>query len=325
MIARGRPVVITDRNVDAAWPRLLPGVPRLVFPAGESNKSRQTWITLTDQLLGSGADRDTVVVALGGGVTSDLVGFVAATTLRGLRWLAVPTTTLAMLDASIGGKTGVDTAAGKNLVGAFHPPIAVVSDPLLLGSLDEEGYRDGLAEAVKHAAIASQAHWQWLDGNHAAILRRDAQVVTELVRVSVTIKARIVEGDEREAGRRATLNAGHTVAHAIEHATGFAVSHGQAVAIGLVIETRLGERLGVTAPGTANRIAALLERFGLPTSPPAAIEAGLVAAALRLDKKNRAGTLRAALLADIGQAAETGDGTWTHEIDGAELITLLTP
>ncbi len=324
LAAGGRPVIITDSIVHQAWPSLLPGIARLVFPAGEASKTRDSWASLTDQLLGSGVDRHTLIIALGGGVTGDLAGFVAATTLRGLRWIAVPTTTLAMLDASVGGKTGIDTPHGKNLIGAFHPPVAVVADPALLTTLATTTYREGLAEAVKHAAIADAEQWRWLEDNAAAILERDVDVVAELVRRSVAIKARVVETDEHEQGERASLNAGHTVAHAIEQATDFAVPHGHAVAIGLITETRLAEQLGVAASGTADRITTLLARFGLPTTPPRALDPARLTAALQLDKKNRDGTIRAALLADIGRIARSGEGGWTHEIDGGEVITLLT-
>jgi len=320
----GRLVVITDSTVHLAWPSLLPGITRLVFPAGEASKTRDTWASLTDQLLDLGVDRHAVIIALGGGVTGDLAGFVAATTLRGLRWLAVPTSTLAMLDASVGGKTGIDTPHGKNLIGAFHPPVAVVSDPELLATLAATPYRDGLAEAIKHAVIDDAEHWGWLEEHAVAILERDVDVVAELVRRSVAIKARVVEADEHEQGERVSLNAGHTVAHAIEQVTDFTVPHGHAVAIGLTTETRLAERLGLAAGGTTARLAALLERFGLPTTAPAGLDHRRLVSAMAHDKKNREGAVRVALLARIGAVARGAQGEWTHQIDPAELATLLT-
>ncbi len=318
-----RPFVITDHHVDSAWPGLLPGVPRLVFPAGESHKTRATWGELTDRLLASGADRHAVIVALGGGVTGDLAGFVAATCLRGIRWVAVPTSTLAMLDAAVGGKTGVDTEAGKNLVGAFHPPIAVIADPALLATLPADTFREGLAEAVKHAAIASPDMWQWLEAHAAAILERDDVVLAELVHRSLAIKAEVVEGDEREAGRRAILNAGHTTAHALEHATRFAIRHGEAVAIGLVVEARIAESHSLAAAGTADRIASLLGRLGLPTACPRGVDIAAFRAALVHDKKNRAGEIHATLLAGIGAVARSAQGGWTQAIDPDRLADLL--
>lgn len=321
----GLPIIVTDSNVDRAWPDLLRGTPRLVFPAGEASKTRETWGTLTDRLLDIGIDRRTLLVAIGGGVTCDLAGFVAATALRGLRWVAVPTTTLAMLDASVGGKTGVDTTHGKNLVGAFHPPLAVLIDPAFLSTLPGETCREGFAEAVKHAAIADARHADWIEEHGGALRERDEEVVAALVLRSVTIKGAIVAGDEHERGQRAILNAGHTAAHAIEQATGYAVPHGHAVAIGLVAETRLAERIGLAEAGTASRLASLLERLGLPTEPPEGLERDTLISAMRRDKKNRAAAVHAALLAQIGRVARGPDGGWTHDIDPNQLAELLTP
>lgn len=316
----GRTVVITDSHVDAAWPDLLPGVPRLVFPAGERHKTRESWAELTDRLLASGADRQSVIVALGGGVTTDLAGFVAATFLRGVRWVAVPTSTLAMLDAAVGGKVGVDTDHGKNLVGAFHPPTAVVADPALLSTLPARNYREGLAEAVKHAAIADSALWAWLEEHAASIVERDVDVTAELVHRSLAIKVAVVSEDERESGRRAILNSGHTIAHALEHATDFSLPHGEAVGIGLVLETRIAESRGVAAAGTATRIAALLGVLGLPAVPPAGVNRERFTTALHRDKKNRDGEVRAALLSDIGSVAQVFDGGWTQPLTIDEIV-----
>ena len=215
---------------------------RAHLPAGRASKTREQWARLTDALLEQGFGRDSGIVALGGGVAGDLAGFVAATYMRGLPYVQVPTTLLAMLDASVGGKTGVDTPQGKNLIGAFHPPAAVIADPLVLGTLPERDFRGGMAEAVKHGLIADAAYFAWMERNADALLRRDQAALTRLVRRSVEIKAEVVSGDEREAGRRAILNAGHTVAHALEHATAYALPHGEAVALGLVAECALAER-----------------------------------------------------------------------------------
>jgi 3-dehydroquinate synthase len=267
----------------------------------------------------AGLGRDALVVAVGGGVTTDLAGFVAATYLRGIPWIAVPTTTLAMLDAAVGGKTGVDTALGKNLVGAFHPPAAVIVDPALLATLPERAYREGLAEAVKHAAITGTREMQWLATHASAILARDPDAVAALVERNIAIKAAVVADDEREGGRRAVLNAGHTVAHALEHALGLALAHGEAVGIGLVMESRAGEQLGLTAPGTADQLAALLEELGLPTSPPHDLDRARARDALTRDKKNRAGQVRATLLAGIGEVARDGKA-WTVAVDAEALL-----
>ena len=183
----------------------------LPFPTGERSKTRDTWARLTDALLQRGFGRDSGIIALGGGVAGDLAGFVAATYMRGLPYIQVPTTLLAMLDASVGGKTGVDTPEGKNLIGAFHPPVAVVADPGALATLAEREFRGGLAEAVKHGLIADREYFRWIEREADALLRRDAAALEQLVRRSVEIKAEVVSADEREAGRRAILNAGHTV------------------------------------------------------------------------------------------------------------------
>ncbi|MGH7583843.1 MAG: 3-dehydroquinate synthase [Gemmatimonadales bacterium] len=313
-----RVAVIADDQVARAMVSPLPDAELFTFPAGEASKTRETWGQLSDRLVAAHFDRDSVIVAMGGGVTGDLAGFVAATYLRGVPWLAIPTTTLAMLDAAIGGKTGVNTAAGKNLVGAFHPPLAVFSDPTLLGTLPARIYREGLAEAAKHAAILDASYGDWIVDNADRIAARDPDALVILIGRSATLKAGIVSGDERENDRRALLNAGHSVAHGIELASDYTVPHGEAVAMGLVAEARLGESLGVTAAGTADRMQALLERLGLPTCPPPGLDRNRVIAAMSRDKKNRVGRVRAALPASFGTAARDGEA-WTIAID-AQLV-----
>ncbi len=277
----------------------------LTFEPGEASKSRRTWAMLTDQLLDRGLGRDGALVAMGGGVTGDLAGFVAATYLRGIPLVQVPTTLLAMLDSSVGGKVGVDTAHGKNLVGAFHPPAAVVADPMVLATLGDREFRSGLAEAVKHGLIADAGHLEWIEAEAAQLAARDLGTVTTLIRRSIAIKAGIVARDEREAGPRELLNAGHTVGHALEHAGGYQLLHGEAVAIGLVAECRIGEALGVTPTGTASRVATVLEALGLPVRTPngVSLAAPDLLAAMGRDKKNRAGQLRMALPSAIGCGA----------------------
>jgi 3-dehydroquinate synthase len=248
-----------------------------------------------------------VVIAFGGGVTTDLAGFVAATFLRGVPWIAVPTTTLGMLDAAVGGKTGVDTSAGKNLVGAFHAPSAVLCDPATLRTLPERTFREGLAEAVKHAATLDAAYGDWIRVHATEVLARDLAALQVLIRRSVELKAAIVSGDEREEHRRAILNAGHTVAHGLERASNYAIPHGEAVAIGLVVETRVAERMGISAAGTADRVAVLLDALGLPTAVPAGIDRAAMVAAMGSDKKNRKGVIHAAMIADFGTMAIDGE------------------
>ncbi len=319
---RARPVVITDATVAAARPHPLPGAPCLTFPAGERHKVRKTWAMLTDQMLAEGFDRDTVVVGFGGGVTTDLAGFVAATYLRGVPWIAVPTSTLAMVDASVGGKTGVDTAAGKNLVGAFHQPSTVICDPDTLDTLPERNFREGLAEATKHAAVMDAGYGEWILAHADAIAARDTAALTQLVRRSVECKAAIVMEDERDSGRRAVLNAGHTVAHALELATEFTLSHGEAVGIGLVLETRVAEAMGICRHGAADQIARLLTALRLPVAVPAGIDRARCLAAMHVDKKNRGGVIHAALLASFGIMARDGEA-WTQPFDVEKLQAFL--
>jgi 3-dehydroquinate synthase len=282
---------------------------RLTFPAGEGSKNRDTWSRLSDELLSQGFGRDTGIIALGGGVVGDLAGFVAATFLRGVPFAQVPTTLLAMLDASVGGKVGVDTEHGKNLVGAFYPPAIVVADPLTLLSLPDRIFRAGLAEAVKHGVIADAEYFRWIETNARKILARDLSLLTHLVTRSVEIKAQVVSDDEREGGVRAILNAGHTIGHGLEHQSNYLLPHGEAVALGLVAEARIAERMGLTLAGTADRIAALLRALGLPTrSGPIAVAE--VLGAMQHDKKNRDGTVRLALPLRLG-AMHHDAGDWT--------------
>ena len=325
LLGERRIAVIADATVaalyrgfaDGTMPAWGPGaeIPNdweiLEFPAGEASKTREMWTVLTDALLDRGYGRDSAIVALGGGVTGDLAGFVAATYARGIPLIHAPTTLLAMVDASVGGKVGVDTPHGKNLIGAFYAPRLVAAEPRTLATLPVRELRAGLAESVKHALIANEAHLGWIESHADAILSRDAGTLTELIRTSVAIKSRIVAEDEREDGRRTVLNAGHTVAHALERASGYATPHGEAVAIGLVAEARLGEELGITAQGTAERVAAVLGALGLPTAVPE-LDGATLLEAMAYDKKSRAGRPAFAFLASPG-VPHRGPAGWATE------------
>jgi 3-dehydroquinate synthase len=293
----------------------------LTFPAGEQSKTRETWSRLTDELLRLGFGRDCGIVALGGGVAGDLAGFVAATYMRGVPYLQAPTTLLAMLDASVGGKTGVDTAEGKNLIGTFHPPVAVLADPRALATLPDREYRAGLAEAVKHGLIADREYFEWMEREAGPLLARDADALRHLVHRSVEIKAEVVREDEREAGRRAILNAGHTVAHALERATEYRVPHGEAVGLGLVAETALATGLGLATPEAGARVVVLLERLGLPTRMREPVPAERLLAAMASDKKNRGGAIRFALPRGLGTMGPGPD--WTTEAGEAAIRAAL--
>ncbi len=282
----------------------------ITFPPGEASKTRAQWARLSDALLAEAYGRDSGIVAMGGGVAGDLAGFVAATYLRGIPHVQVPTSLLAMLDASVGGKTGVDTPRGKNLIGAFHPPGAVIADPRALTTLPERDYHSGMAEAVKHGLIADAEYFAWMERETDALLGRDEAALTHLVRRSIEIKAAVVSGDEREAGRRAILNAGHTVAHALEQATEYRISHGEAVALGLIAECALAAALGVAPAGLGDRVSGLLGRLRLPVRLPAPIDSGRLVQAMASDKKNRGSAVRFALARGLGAMSE-GD-RWTH-------------
>jgi 3-dehydroquinate synthase len=284
----------------------------LTFEPGEESKTRETWARLTDSLMELGFGRDSGVIALGGGVAGDLAGFVAATYMRGIPYVQVPTTLLAMLDASVGGKTGVDTPRGKNLVGAFHPPNAVLADPRTLASLSEREYRGGLAEAVKHGLIADEAYFAWMEQSTVALLGRDLTALTHLIRRSVEIKGEVVAGDEREAGRRAILNAGHTVAHALEQASAYRIPHGEAVALGLIVECYLAEGLGIAPAGLQERVAGLLASLALPTHMPFSLDPASLLDVMGTDKKNRDGQIRFALASGLGQMHRERE--WTTRV-----------
>jgi 3-dehydroquinate synthase len=283
----------------------------LTFPAGEASKTRTSWSILTDGMLEAGLGRDCVVVAVGGGVTTDLAGFVAATYLRGVPIVHVPTSTLAMIDASVGGKTGVDVHAGKNLVGAFHAPRAVVADTTVLATLERARRAEGLVEAVKHGAIRDEAHFGLVVERAESLIAAEPMACAEVVAASVRLKAEVVAQDEFEEGVRQILNFGHTIGHAIEAAADYRIGHGRAVACGMIAEARLGEGLGVTEAGTAacliEALAPLTVRGEVDLDPTKARDF------LGADKKSRDGQARYVLLRRIGEVAR--DDGWTHEID----------
>ena len=296
-----------------------------MIPAGESNKTRETWGRLTDQMLAKKYGRDSAVIALGGGVVGDLAGFVAATFMRGIPFVQVPTSLMAMVDASIGGKTGVDTYAGKNLVGAFHFPAAVVVDPQVLATLPLREMRAGIAEIVKHGVIADDAYFVEVAGSVPKLLSKGGlesdKMLSVIVR-SIEIKADIVSRDEREEGLRKTLNFGHTIGHALERVSGYSLLHGEAVAIGMALEGRLAEKIGVAEAGTAEAITKALLAAGLPVELPQPFEREAVIEAMRLDKKGQSGKTRFALPTRIGAMAGEGTG-WTVSVSDHQLREVL--
>ena len=314
---RGRHVfVVSDTHVGPLYARALadavqarrPEARVIVscIPAGETAKTLDRFSELLRELADFGATRDACVVALGGGVVGDLAGFVAACWMRGIDCVQVPTTLLAMVDSSVGGKTAVDLPQGKNLVGAFHPPRAVVADTSTLRTLPDRELRAGLAEVVKYGAIRDVAFLDWLETNADALLLRDPDALAEAIARSCTHKAGIVARDPFERGERALLNFGHTFAHAIEAEQGYGgFNHGEAVAAGMVCAARLSARLGMATEDDAQRLAAVLQRFGLPTAMPRGLDPDALLARMRLDKKATAGILRFILWRGPGLAEIT--------------------
>lgn len=292
------------------------------MPAGELHKTRATWAKLTDDLLAAGCGRDTTIVAVGGGVVGDVAGFVAATFMRGVPLVQYPTSLLAMIDASIGGKTGVDTEAGKNLVGAFHPPRVVLIDVETLRTLPAAHRRAGLAEAIKHGVVADAEYFARVESLLPALLADDMPATLEIVARSVEIKSAVVRADARETGLRKTLNFGHTLGHAIEQSSGYCLLHGEAVAIGMVLEARLAERISVAERGTARQIERVVRAAGLPTECPRSLGAQTVLDATRHDKKSRGGAVAYALPASIGQMAGA-ERDWAIEVGDSLVLEVL--
>jgi 3-dehydroquinate synthase len=298
----------------------------LTIPAGESNKTRESWARLTDQMLAKRYGRDSTVIALGGGVVGDLAGFVAATFMRGIPVVQIPTTLVAMVDASIGGKTAVDTPAGKNLVGVFHAPAVVLVDPQLLATLALREMRAGFAEIVKHGVIADGVYLREVASRAPELLSEKAGSVSDsmlsLIVRSVEIKADVVSRDEREEGLRKTLNFGHTIGHAVELVSGYSLLHGEAVAIGMALESRLAEQIGVAKAGTAATITKALQSAGLPTDLPTGFEPDEVIEAMKSDKKGASGKTRFALPMRVGAMAGQ-DTRWTVPVGDDQLREVL--
>jgi 3-dehydroquinate synthase len=286
---------------------------RIVLPDGEAFKTLETLNRIYDALLAAGADRRTVIAALGGGVIGDLAGFAAATYQRGIACIQVPTTLLAQVDSSVGGKTGVNHALGKNMIGAFHQPLAVIADIDTLATLPGRELAAGLAEVVKHGALRDAAFLDWIEANARALRERDAAALTRAVRRSCEIKAEIVSADEREEGMRALLNFGHTFGHAIETGLGYGEwLHGEAVAAGMVLAARLSARLGRISMDDASRLAGILQKLGLPVEAPR-MAADRWLELMGRDKKNQDGRITLILLDSLGRARIVKD-TPPHEL-----------
>jgi 3-dehydroquinate synthase len=301
-------VVSNETVAPLYYEKLLPNlagrdVSSVNLPDGEAYKTVATMQTILDALVESRANRDVCLIALGGGVVGDIAGFAAACYMRGVDFIQVPTTLLAQVDSSVGGKTGVNHAQGKNLIGAFHQPQIVLIDTDTLGTLPDRELSAGLAEVIKHGVICDPAFFAWLESNIAALLRRDPDALEYAIRRCCEIKADVVAEDEREAGRRAILNFGHTFGHAIEHSQGYGEwLHGEAVAAGMIMAAKLS---GLDA-ADVQRLVDLVEAAGLPVAPPA-IAAPDWKNAMGMDKKVKGKQLRFVLLRAIGDCYVTAD------------------
>lgn len=305
----GPVVVVTDTNVAPSYAEQVVvslqnagySAQVMAIKPGEAYKTLETVSTMWSTFLHAGLDRKSTVIALGGGVVGDLAGFAAATFMRGCQWVAVPTTLLAMVDASMGGKTGFDLPEGKNLIGAFYPPRLVLADPNVLSSLPDRELRAGLAEVVKHGIISDVDLFELCEKG-MDVVRRD---ILKIVRRAMGVKIRVIEQDPFESGLRAALNLGHTVGHAVELASRFNLLHGEAIAIGTVAEARLAEKMGVAEANLpyqlSKRIEATLAGLGLPTEIPTNLSVPIILQAMRVDKKKDRHVIRFALPVKIGE------------------------
>lgn len=311
---RGKRLAIIAHE-NSSFTTHLPGN-YFTFPKGEQHKTRSTKEKLEDALLQAGYGRDTVIVGIGGGIVTDVAGFVAATFCRGVPFIAVPTTLLGMVDASIGGKTAVNTPFAKNAIGAFHPPESILIDTAFLKTLSAKQLQEGLAEIVKHALISSEELFTLLLQHHLLWLERDLSFIEMLIYRSCEIKAHIVQKDPRETGMRRILNFGHTIGHALEIATSHRLSHGEAVAIGMMIESHLSPRL---PEGDLDKIETLYSLYNLPTK--AVFDKTSFFKALKFDKKNTDGKVRAVTLHRIG-CASFHEGQYCTPLDVSKLEAL---
>ncbi len=302
----GPMIVVSDENVadlyaDQVLERLHEAghnAKLVAFPPGEEHKNITTLQTLWDAFLEHRLERGGLVLALGGGVTGDTAGFAAATYMRGVRWAALPTSLLAMVDASLGGKTGVDRPQGKNLVGAFHPPAFVLTDPSTLKTLPNEEFRSGMAEVVKHGVIDDPVLFDLCKGLSGF---QNLSGLDEIIRRAVAVKIKIIEQDPYEGSLRAALNLGHTIGHAVEAVSNYQIKHGQAVAIGMVAEAKLAETIGLAEPGLAEKIASVLSGLDLPTQIPIHLDREAMFQAMQMDKKRSRRAVRFALPLRIGE------------------------
>ena len=314
-VPSGHYVIVTDSNVEEYLGhdllRLLTEAGLRTdlasFEAGESSKNMGTVVGLARRMLALGADRETVVIALGGGVTGDIAGFLASIYMRGVAFIQIPTTLLAQVDSSVGGKTGVDLPEGKNLLGTFYQPRLVIADIGALTTLNQREIRNGLAEVVKYAVIRDPKLFELLEARPLDALNLEPEVTARIVHTSCAIKAAVVTADEREGGLRRILNFGHTVGHAIEAAAQYQTPHGEAISIGMIVASRLSVAKGLMSEGDFNRLQVLLRGLGLPTRVPSQFQTDELIRLTGSDKKSRGGRVHFVLSAGIGKTIITDD------------------
>lgn len=308
--------IITDSNVETLYAGDLAQEFKkndlenktISFPAGEQNKSRDIKAWIEDQMLENKFGRDSVVIALGGGVVGDIAGYVAASYTRGLPYVQIPTTLVACVDSSIGGKTAVDTPHGKNLIGAFHQPWAVFIDVNTLLTLSDKEIREGLAEVIKYGVISDGALFSYLEENLDLIFSYNKEALTHIIKRGCEIKAEVVEKDERESNLRKILNFGHTIGHAVENLSNYKISHGEAISIGMVAEGKLAVEMDLWTESDLNKLIKLINKAGLPTKVPDYMKTEQIIDSMKLDKKSRSGQIEMVLPNKIGDMAQVEDG-----------------
>ena len=314
-------VIITDTTVKRLYaPKLVQTLKEagyntllLSFPAGEKSKNIRTKCKLEEKMLENGCDRDSLILALGGGVVGDLAGFIAATYLRGIDYIQLPTTFLAMVDSSVGGKTGIDTPQGKNLIGAFWQPKAVVSDIQCLKTLPQQHLINGLIEAIKMFLTSDANSFDYFQHHLNPILRGDDDCLNQIVQRAVNIKATVVKNDEREDNQRAILNFGHTIGHALEQLTDYKLLHGYAVALGILVEAKIAELMDVLEPQRYLLIKTLLNHLDIQSNQLSNFDVDEVIQRTQFDKKKRAGVVHYVLLQELGNV-HTLNQQFTHPV-----------
>src|SRR6202521_998170 len=306
-------LIVTNTTVAKLYLAKLTGsfaqrrIAECILPDGEQHKTLQTAGWVFDALVANKMNRDATVLALGGGVVGDIAGFAAASYQRGIGYVQMPTTLLAQVDSSVGGKTGVNHPGGKNLIGAFYQPLCVIADTDTLATLPDRELRAGLAEVIKYGCVWDPLLFDWLDSNMAKLLARDVDALTHAIARSCELKATVVAKDERERNLRAILNFGHTFAHAIEAATAYKTYlHGEAVGLGMLIAANLSHRLGLIDGAVKNRVRDILARAGLPTEAPR-VGAAKALELMQMDKKVLGGAVRLVLIEKLGRAIVTAD------------------